>query len=112
MATLTRGRRVKCCPMLQYLGWRCAAVTGALCCTAAALLLCCDYPRHRWMGAGTGRMGLAAWVSVFCLVTAPAAQHHQRDDAAQLQPHGSHFRGMKREELVEPMPGRPCLTGL
>lgn len=48
----------------------------------------------------------------FLLVTAPAAQHHKQEDAAQLQPHGSHFRGMKREELVEPIPGRPCLTGL
>ena len=23
-----------------------------------------------------------------------------------------YFRGMKRDEFVEPMPGRPCLTGL
>lgn len=24
----------------------------------------------------------------------------------------AHFRGMKREECVAPMPGRPCRTGL
>ena len=43
----------------------------------------------------------------------PFRQYHDQTDARTIHnPPLPYLRGMKREEWVAPIPGRPCLTGL